>query len=72
MGQQTVNVTMPNGTATIPNPLFAYNFHPVIANDFVYNPVSCTRFADRLMECALTTGPVCLLEPEHALPDQLG
>ncbi|KXL44734.1 hypothetical protein M433DRAFT_166430 [Acidomyces richmondensis BFW] len=38
MGQQTVNVTMPNGTATIPNPLFAYNFHPVIASDFVYNP----------------------------------
>lgn len=49
MGQQTVNVTMPNGTATIPNPLFAYNFHPVIASDFVYNPVRCAQFTDRLM-----------------------
>lgn len=35
-----VTVTMPNGTASIPNPLFSYQFHPVVADDFYYAPVS--------------------------------
>ncbi|KAK5168744.1 uncharacterized protein LTR77_006053 [Saxophila tyrrhenica] len=34
----TVNVTMPNGTAIIPNPLYSYQFHPVSASDFYFNP----------------------------------
>ncbi|WPH00294.1 Di-copper centre-containing protein [Acrodontium crateriforme] len=34
----TINVTMPNGTTTIANPLFSYQFHPVSAADFYYNP----------------------------------
>ncbi|ORY13227.1 common central domain of tyrosinase-domain-containing protein [Clohesyomyces aquaticus] len=29
----TVEVMLPNGTTTIPNPLFAYTFHPLSAND---------------------------------------
>ena len=36
----TVRVRMPNGTNTIPNPLFAYRFHAVSEEDFHYNPVS--------------------------------
>lgn len=35
-----VKVTMPNGTNTIPNPLYAYKFHPVYKEDFYYTPVS--------------------------------
>ena len=35
-----INVTMPNGTGTIPNPLFSYRFHQVSAEDFYFNPVS--------------------------------
>lgn len=30
---------MPNGTNTIPNPLFAYRFHKVSKKDFYYDPV---------------------------------
>ncbi|KAK0795438.1 hypothetical protein LTR02_007053 [Friedmanniomyces endolithicus] len=33
-----VNVTTPNGTATIANPLYAYNFHPVTHSDFYFDP----------------------------------
>lgn len=39
LSAKEVNVTLPNGTATIPNPLYAYNFHPVSVSDFYYNPV---------------------------------
>lgn len=35
----TINVTLPNGTANIDNPLFAFKFHPVSVADFYYNPV---------------------------------
>ena len=35
----TVEVVMPNGTNTIPNPLYSYQFHPVSAEDFYFNPV---------------------------------
>lgn len=35
----TVDVTMPNGTNTIPNPLYSYQFHPVSTSDFYYSPV---------------------------------
>ncbi len=35
----TVNVTGPNGTEVIPNPLYSYQFHPVSAEDFYFNPV---------------------------------
>lgn len=38
--EQTVTVNTPNGTATIPNPLFSYQFHPVSVADFYYAPVS--------------------------------
>lgn len=38
--QPTVNVTLPNGTATMANPLFSYQFHPVSETDFFFNPVS--------------------------------
>ncbi|KAK1079772.1 hypothetical protein LTR48_008002 [Friedmanniomyces endolithicus] len=33
-----VTVTTPNGTATIANPLYAYNFHPVTHSDFYFDP----------------------------------
>ena len=36
----TVDVIMPNGSATIPNPLYSYQFQPVSATDFYFNPVS--------------------------------
>ncbi|KAK6385189.1 hypothetical protein LTR65_009590 [Meristemomyces frigidus] len=36
----TVDVQMPNGTTTIPNPLYAYEFHPVNAGDFYFDPFS--------------------------------
>lgn len=36
----TVNVTLPNGTATIANPLLTFEFHPVSVSDFFYNPVT--------------------------------
>lgn len=39
MQSPTVNVTTPNGTATIHNPLFSYQFHPVSPDDFYFNPV---------------------------------
>lgn len=39
-GEQTIQVTMPNGTATIPNPLWSYNFHPLSSTDFPDSPVS--------------------------------
>lgn len=39
-GEQTIQVTMPNGTTTIPNPLFSYNFHPLSSTDFPDSPVS--------------------------------
>lgn len=35
----TVNVTKPNGTEEIRNPLFSYRFHPVSVEDFYFNPV---------------------------------
>ena len=36
----TVNVIMPNGSSTIPNPLYSYRFHPVSVKDFYFDPVS--------------------------------
>ena len=52
----TVNVTTPNGTASIPNPLFSYQFHPVSASDFYFNPVNIyderSRRSFVLMHCA--------------------
>jgi tyrosinase len=38
--RQNVTVTMPNGTATISNPLYAFQFHPVTQQDFTYDPWS--------------------------------
>ncbi|GAB7324456.1 hypothetical protein MBLNU13_g08380t2 [Cladosporium sp. NU13] len=38
MTTPTVNVIMPNGTTEIPNPLYAYRFHPVSMGDFYYEP----------------------------------
>lgn len=35
----TVDVEMPNGTTTIANPLYQYEFDPVSASDFYFNPV---------------------------------
>jgi tyrosinase len=40
MQSPTINVTTPNGTATIHNPLYSYKFHPVSQQDFYFNPVS--------------------------------
>jgi len=34
----TVNVTGPNGTMIIANPLYSYQFHPVSSTDFYFNP----------------------------------
>ncbi|KAK3683147.1 hypothetical protein LTR37_020509 [Vermiconidia calcicola] len=52
MQSPTVDVTMPNGTTTIPNPLFSYKFHPVSVDDFYFNPFATweetMRFQDRL------------------------
>jgi tyrosinase len=32
----TIDIILPNGTTTVPNPLFSYNFHPLNQNnDFV-------------------------------------
>ena len=39
MTSPTVTVTMPNGTSTIDNPLYAYRFHPVSKEDFYFDPV---------------------------------
>lgn len=39
MSSPTVNVTTPNGTAIIHNPLYSYQFHPVSQEDFYFNPV---------------------------------
>lgn len=39
-GEQTIQVTMPNGTTTIPNPLWSYNFHPLSSTDLPDSPVS--------------------------------
>lgn len=39
MTTPTLTVTMPNGTNTIANPLYAYKFHPVYKEDFYYEPV---------------------------------
>ncbi|KXS95512.1 hypothetical protein AC578_4625 [Pseudocercospora eumusae] len=36
--RETVPVIMPNGSATIKNPLMSYVFHPVIAADMYYAP----------------------------------
>ncbi|OCK82998.1 Di-copper centre-containing protein [Lepidopterella palustris CBS 459.81] len=36
----TAQVITPNGTNTIPNPLFAYNFHPLSSDDFPESPYS--------------------------------
>lgn len=43
MQSPTVNVTTANGTATIPNPLYSYQFHPISSSDFYYSPVSVER-----------------------------
>jgi tyrosinase len=45
MTSKTVTVTMPNGTSTIDNPLYAYRFHQVSQEDFYYDPV---RLLDHL------------------------
>lgn len=34
----TVVVNTPNGTQTIANPLYNYNFHPLNGNDMIYDP----------------------------------
>ena len=34
----TVQVTTPNGTNTIANPLYAFRFHPVSKADFYFDP----------------------------------
>lgn len=34
----TIQVVMPNGTTTIDNPLYSYEFHPVSVADFYYDP----------------------------------
>jgi tyrosinase len=39
--QPTIKITYPSGTQTIPNPLYAYNFHPVDPG-LQYLPVSTT------------------------------
>ncbi|KAK4498075.1 hypothetical protein PRZ48_010731 [Zasmidium cellare] len=33
-----ITVTLPNGSATIRNPLYSYRFHPVSSEDFFFNP----------------------------------
>jgi len=38
---------MPNGTTTIPNPLYAYRFHPVSMGDFYYEPVSFRDYSHK-------------------------
>ena len=47
LSSSTISVTMPNGTATIPNPLYSYHFHPVTQKDFYYNPVSTKQLRHR-------------------------
>lgn len=39
-----VTVIMPNGSTMIPNPLYAYYFHPVSMGDFYYEPVSTENY----------------------------
>lgn len=55
LSSPTINVTMPNGTNTIANPLYSYKFHPVSRDDFYYDPVSPLR---PLRELVLTFAPV--------------
>ena len=40
----TINVTMPNGTTTVRNPLYSYRFHPVSVDDFYFDPVSASKY----------------------------
>ncbi|KAK5114494.1 hypothetical protein LTR62_002429 [Meristemomyces frigidus] len=38
LGSPFINVTMPNGTMAIANPLYSYEFHPLSVSDFYYSP----------------------------------
>lgn len=40
ISDQTVVVTMPNGTQTIDNPLYSYKYHPLVSTDMFFDPVS--------------------------------
>lgn len=44
LSSPTVTVYVPGGTAVIPNPLYAYQFHPVSIPDFYYAPVSTGKW----------------------------
>lgn len=54
MTTPTVTVTMPNGTNTIANPLYAYRFHKVSKEDFYYDPVSLLRYTVTYINLQLT------------------
>ena len=41
--QPLIDVVMPNGTATIDNPLYSYKFHPITQSDMFFDPVSRTN-----------------------------
>lgn len=45
----TINVTGPNGSTIIANPLYSYQFHPVSVQDFYFNPVGTLK--DGLVAC---------------------
>ncbi|PSN64506.1 Di-copper centre-containing protein [Corynespora cassiicola Philippines] len=38
LSSPTIDVKLPNGTKSIPNPLFSYSFHPINTNDFPSSP----------------------------------
>lgn len=49
-----VTVIMPNGSTMIPNPLYAYRFHPVSMGDFYYEPVSTEDYTKASVTRKLT------------------
>lgn len=66
---ENVTVTMPNGTNVIPNPLYAYRFHPVSVSDFYYSPVSLPSSPSTFTLLTILVRP---LESDKTLPDFLG
>lgn len=70
MQSPTVRVTMPNGTTTIPNPLYSYRFHPVSQADFYFDPVR--ESIDQTMISCDLQGAVFLLERDEAVSNKLG
>jgi tyrosinase len=47
--QPTIEVIKPEGPATIDNPLYSYNFHPVSSEGMYFHPVSRSALAPSMI-----------------------